>query len=125
MHIVNRDIGGSLIAHKHCLVAGFSFPRVLSRIQIFIKKKKISAHFKQSSHGLVDVQHLIGQCLPATSGRLSNNHQLPAVLLPLSEAVLLSLPLHSASSKLMAILFSTVVYFSFNHCRDYFLLKEQ
>lgn len=48
MCIVNRDISrGSLIAHKHCLVAGFSFPCVLGRIQIFILKK---VHTSSSPH---------------------------------------------------------------------------
>lgn len=48
VHIVNRDIGGSLIAHKHCLVAGFSFPRVLS--SFYSLKKKKSVHVSSNRH---------------------------------------------------------------------------
>ena len=78
----------------------------------------------QSSHELVNVQHLTRQSLPAASGHFPTAISCQ-VLLPISAAELLSLPLHNTSFEFMANLSVTVVKVSFNSCRDYFLLKEQ
>lgn len=82
------------------------------------------AHFMQSSHELVNVQHLTRQSLPVASEHFPTAIGCQ-VLLPIIEAELLSLPLHNASFEFMANMSITVVKISFNSCRDYFLLQEQ
>lgn len=107
-HVVNRDISrGSLIAHKHCLVAGFSFFHTFWVEFRFYLKKKL--HISSSPH----------MNLWMSSISLDNAFLQPLDVLPMaisclecccpSARLLLSLPLHSASSKVMASLFSTVV----------------